>query len=71
MRDQGIGISADDRERIFEKFYRADPSMSRGVGGTGLGLYIVQELVSRLGGEIEVSSAPGHGSAFRVELPLG
>jgi signal transduction histidine kinase len=70
VRDQGIGISSEDRDRIFEKFYRADPSMSRGVGGTGLGLYIVQELVERLGGEIEVSSAPGRGSSFTVDLPL-
>jgi signal transduction histidine kinase len=70
IRDQGIGISSEDRERIFEKFYRADPSMSRGVGGTGLGLYIVQELVERLGGEIEVKSAPGRGSSFKVGFPL-
>ena len=70
IRDQGIGISVEDRERIFEKFYRADPSMSQGVGGTGLGLYIVQELVERLGGEIEVESAPGRGSSFKVGFPL-
>jgi two-component system capsular synthesis sensor histidine kinase RcsC len=45
--------------------------MSRGVGGTGLGLYIVNELVSRLGGRIAVDSVPGLGSAFRVDFPLG
>jgi signal transduction histidine kinase len=70
VRDQGMGITPEDRERIFEKFYRADPSMSRGVGGTGLGLYIVHELVSRLGGRIEVSSSPGRGSSFRVDFPV-
>jgi signal transduction histidine kinase len=70
VRDQGMGITPEDRERIFEKFYRADPSMSRGVGGTGLGLYIVHELVSRLGGSIEVSSTPGRGSSFRVDFPV-
>ena len=70
VRDQGMGITPEDRERIFEKFYRADPSMSRGVGGTGLGLYIVHELVSRLGGNIEVSSTPGRGSSFRVDFPV-
>jgi signal transduction histidine kinase len=70
VRDQGMGIAPEDRERIFEKFYRADPSMSRGVGGTGLGLYIVNELVSRLGGSIEVSSTPGSGSSFRVDFPV-
>jgi signal transduction histidine kinase len=70
VRDEGIGISAEDRERIFDKFYRADPSMSRGVGGTGLGLYIVHELVERLGGAIEVESAAGRGSSFKVSFPL-
>jgi signal transduction histidine kinase len=70
VRDEGIGIAAEDRERIFDKFYRADPSMSRGVGGTGLGLYIVQELVERLGGAIEVESAAGRGSSFKVSFPL-
>jgi signal transduction histidine kinase len=70
VRDEGMGIAPEDRERIFEKFYRADPSMRRGVGGTGLGLYIVNELVSRLGGRIAVDSAPGVGSTFRVVFPL-
>ena len=71
VRDEGMGIAPEDRERIFEKFYRADPSMSRGVGGTGLGLYIVNELVSRLGGRVAVDSVPGVGSSFRVDFPLG
>ncbi len=68
--DQGLGIARADQERIFEKFYRADPQLARGVGGTGLGLYISRELVQRMGGEIEVDSEPGRGSTFTVELPV-
>jgi PAS domain S-box-containing protein len=70
VRDEGLGIPRADQERIFEKFYRADPLLARGVGGTGLGLYICRELVQRMGGEIEVESEPGEGSAFTVELPV-
>jgi signal transduction histidine kinase len=68
--DQGLGIPRGEQERIFEKFYRADPQLSRGVGGTGLGLYICRELVQRMGGEIEVESEPGKGSTFTIELPV-
>jgi signal transduction histidine kinase len=67
--DHGIGIPRSQHERIFEKFHRLDPSLSRGVGGTGLGLYITHELVNRMGGRISVRSQPGHGTTFRVELP--
>src|SRR5204863_7060221 len=52
IRDEGLGITPEDQDRIFEKFYRADPQMIRGVGGTGLGLYICKELVARMGGRI-------------------
>ena len=69
VRDEGLGIPADHHERIFEKFYRLDPDMTRGVGGTGLGLYICSELVSRMGGRIWVESAEGKGSSFTFELP--
>src|SRR5262249_10907045 len=48
--DRGIGIPAADQRRVFEKFFRVDPAMSRGIGGTGLGLYICQELVRRMDG---------------------
>jgi PAS domain S-box-containing protein len=68
--DEGIGIAAAEQRRIFEKFYRVDPNMERGIGGTGLGLYISRELVRRVGGRIHVESAPGRGSTFVVELPL-
>ena len=65
----GLGIPESDHERVFEKFTRLDPGLSRGVGGTGLGLYIARELVERMGGEIAVDSALGTGSTFAVELP--
>ena len=67
--DEGLGIPSREQDRIFEKFYRLDPNLTRGVGGTGLGLYICRELVSRMGGAIRVESAEGVGSTFMVELP--
>jgi len=70
VRDRGLGIPASEHERIFEKFFRLDPNLSRGVGGTGLGLYISRELVRRMGGRIRVESEPGRGSTFSFELPL-
>jgi PAS domain S-box-containing protein len=69
VRDSGLGIPETDYARVFEKFTRLDPGLSRGVGGTGLGLYIARELVERMGGEIAVDSALGAGSTFVVELP--
>jgi PAS domain S-box-containing protein len=69
VRDRGLGIPTEEQARIFEKFYRLDPSMTRGVGGTGLGLYICYELIDRMGGRIWVESAPGEGSTFFFELP--
>jgi two-component system phosphate regulon sensor histidine kinase PhoR len=68
VRDEGLGIMPEDQERIFEKFYRADPQMIRGVGGTGLGLYICKELVSRMNGKIWVEPNGDRGSAFFFEL---
>ena len=70
VHDEGLGIPRGEQERIFEKFYRADPNLARGVGGTGLGLYICRELVQRMGGDIEVESEPGKGSTFTVDLPV-
>ena len=66
--DEGLGIPPAERERIFEKFYRLDPNLTRGVGGTGLGLYISRELVQRMGGRIWVAAPNGRGSMFVVEL---
>jgi two-component system phosphate regulon sensor histidine kinase PhoR len=68
--DEGLGIPYADQRRIFEKFYRLDPQLTRGVGGTGLGLYISRELVRRMGGRLWVQSTPGRGSTFSVELPV-
>jgi signal transduction histidine kinase len=69
VRDEGLGIPPREQDRIFEKFYRLDPNLTRGVGGTGLGLYISRELVRRLGGRIWVASREGEGSTFFFELP--
>ncbi len=69
VRDEGLGIPDDEQSRVFEKFYRVDPHMTRGVGGTGLGLYICNELVSRMGGHIWLESKAGEGSTFLFELP--
>jgi two-component system phosphate regulon sensor histidine kinase PhoR len=68
--DEGLGIPLAEQEHIFEKFYRLDPHMARGVGGTGLGLYICRELAERMGGHVRVSSRPGAGSTFFFELPV-
>jgi PAS domain S-box-containing protein len=67
--DAGLGIPSNEHRRIFEKFYRLDPDMTRGIGGTGLGLYICRELVRRMDGKIWVDSKLGEGSTFVVELP--
>jgi signal transduction histidine kinase len=67
--DEGMGIPAAELERIFEKFYRLDAAMSRGVGGSGLGLYISREIVMQMGGTLAVRSTPGEGSTFTVVLP--
>ncbi len=69
--DKGLGIPSSEREKIFEKFYRLDPQQTKGVGGSGLGLYICRELVERMEGELSVDSEPGIGSRFIVALPSG
>ncbi len=70
VRDEGLGIATAEQRRIFEKFYRVDPNLSRGIGGTGLGLYICRELVRRMDGHIWVESREGEGSTFAFELPI-
>lgn len=67
--DTGIGISADDIQHIFQKFYRADNSDTREIGGTGLGLYLTKQRVEAMGGKIWVESGFGEGSTFYVSLP--
>ncbi|HZT85272.1 MAG TPA: PAS domain S-box protein [Gaiellaceae bacterium] len=69
--DEGLGIPPAEHDRIFEKFFRLDPNLTRGVGGTGLGLYISRELVLRMNGRIWIDSDGRTGSSFFVELPVG
>src|SRR2546429_328603 len=69
VRDDGLGIPLVEQQRIFEKFHRLDPNMTRGVGGTGLGLYICKQLVDQMNGRIWVASREGEGSTFAFELP--
>lgn len=71
VRDDGPGISAKHRERVFERFYRADPGRAREAGGTGLGLSIVKHLVESMSGEVGVEPNAPRGSIFWLELPSG
>ncbi len=70
VRDRGLGIPRSEHDRVFEKFYRVDPNMTRGIGGTGLGLYICRELVRTMSGRIWLESGEAEGSTFVVEIPL-
>ncbi len=67
--DQGVGIPEEERDRVFERFYRSDPARSRNTGGTGLGLSIVKHVVQNHGGDVRVWSQPGAGSTFTIRLP--
>ncbi|MDQ1703839.1 MAG: two-component system, OmpR family, sensor kinase [Frankiaceae bacterium] len=68
--DEGPGLTAEQAERVFERFYRADPSRTRSEGGTGLGLSIVAGLTEAHGGRVELDTDAGVGATFRVLLPL-
>lgn len=68
--DKGIGIPLDQQERIFERFYRVDPSRSRETGGTGLGLSIVKHAANNHGGEVTLFSRPNLGSTFTLRIPI-
>ena len=68
VRDTGVGIPHDERDRIFDRFYRSDPA--RGRGHAGLGLALARSIAAAHGGSIDVESSPGRGSCFRVRLPL-
>jgi signal transduction histidine kinase len=67
--DTGVGIGADDQQRLFERFFRTSIAAEQQTPGTGLGLYIVRAIVEAHGGSINVRSKPGEGTAFCVELP--
>jgi two-component system OmpR family sensor kinase len=68
--DKGPGLPPEQAARLFERFYRADPSRSRAQGGSGLGLAIVEAVVAASGGTVSCTSAPGAGTAFEVRLPM-
>jgi PAS domain S-box-containing protein len=70
VRDTGIGIAPEARERIFREFEQANERIARNYGGTGLGLSISERIVKRMGGRISLESTPGTGSTFEVALPL-
>ena len=71
VRDDGPGLTLDQAARVFERFYRADPSRSRDAGGSGLGLAITRSLVEAMGGFVSVTSeGPGRGTTFTVRLPM-
>jgi two-component system, OmpR family, phosphate regulon sensor histidine kinase PhoR len=69
VQDEGMGFEPSAAEAIFDRFHRLDPQQTRGIGGTGLGLYIARELVRRMGGRIWAESERGRGAAFSFELP--
>jgi PAS domain S-box-containing protein len=70
VRDEGVGLSEIDQERIFERFYRVDGALTRRTAGTGLGLYLSRAIVEAHGGHIGVVSTPGKGATFTFTLPL-
>ena len=67
--DNGVGVSEEHVNRIFERFYRVDKGRSRDTGGTGLGLAIVKHVMRRAGGELSIESTPGEGSKFMLRFP--
>jgi signal transduction histidine kinase len=69
VEDNGIGIAARERKKIFRRFYQVDRRLARDTGGCGLGLSIVDFIVRAHGGSVEVKSQPGHGSTFSVAIP--
>ena len=71
VEDEGVGIAEEERDRVFEEFFRSADPRVRERAGTGLGLAIVERAVSRHGGRVDVESAPDEGTRFRVLPPAG
>jgi two-component system sensor histidine kinase SenX3 len=69
VRDEGVGIPPAALGRLFEKFYRVEDPRLRNVAGTGIGLYLVRQVVEGHGGQVEVDSVPGRGTTFTLRLP--
>jgi signal transduction histidine kinase len=69
VEDRGVGIPRDALPRLFQRFYRVEHATTRGISGLGIGLYVVQEIVSLHGGTVAVESEVGRGSRFFVRLP--
>ena len=70
VRDHGPGVPAEEAERVFQRFYRADTSRNRETGGSGLGLAIVSAIIGRHGGTARMLQTPGGGATVRIEIPL-
>jgi len=71
VRDYGVGLSASQAQRVFDRFWRGDPARARTMGGTGLGLSIAREDALLHEGTLEVCGQPGEGASFRLMLPCG
>jgi signal transduction histidine kinase len=71
VRDTGIGMSSEERSRLFQRFYRAQNDKTKTISGTGLGLWIIKQYIEKMGGSIEVDSLPGVGTEFTVWLQKG
>lgn len=69
IEDEGPGLTAEEAERVFDRFYRADGSRARATGGAGLGLAIVRSIVTAHGGHVDLHSSPGQGASFQIRLP--
>jgi signal transduction histidine kinase len=70
IRDRGAGIGPDEQQRIFDRFYQVDQSMTRRVGGAGMGLYICRRAAERLGGRVWLDRSTSSGSVFALWLPI-
>ncbi|MDP3581617.1 MAG: HAMP domain-containing sensor histidine kinase, partial [Ignavibacteria bacterium] len=70
IRDTGIGMKPEEKDRLFSEFYRAKNEKTRGISGTGLGLSIVKKIVESYYGKIEVESVFGYGTTFTIHLPI-